>query len=434
METQTVAAGQALAARRPVAWTPAVAFMFGACVLLWADRSNFSVAAAVWVREFGWTPGVTGAMLSAFSFGYLIAMPFGGVIVDRVGPRRVLAAACGGWSLFCLLTPLAPGLLWLTGAFRTLLGASEAPFLPATTAAVSLAIPRASRRGMFVAFIQSGSGLGPAIGTIAAGAIAHALGVPWIFILFGGVGVLLAVGWMLYAARRGEPAPSAVEAAQAEAQDRSAEAPVPLRKMLANRSVVVFALSYFAVPYATFLNLTWLPLYFTQYRGIHLVQASVLSAAPYLAGFVAANLVGVLSAAFAGWGWTWDGFHRKSLIVAGGLLYAVFILIAATTASATVAVVCIVVAGAGITAAAQPYWMLATDMAPRQSGSLSAVMNFCGIIGATLAPVLSGLMAQSTHAFVLPFEVSAAIFAVAALALLAFVRVRPLTQLVQPSP
>jgi MFS family permease len=83
--------------------------------------------------------------------------------------------------------------------------------------------------------------------------------------------------------------------------------------------------------------------------------------------------------------------------------------------------------------AVQPYWMLATDMAPKQSGSLSGVMNFCGIIGATLAPVLSGFMAQSTHAFVLPFEVSALIFAVAAVALLAFVRVRPLTQLVEPS-
>jgi MFS family permease len=431
-ETDSLSAGATGASvrRLPVAWMPTVAFMFVGDLLLWADRSNFSVAASAWNRQYGWTLGVTGAMLSAFSFGYFIAMPFGGFIVDRVGPRRVLAAAGAGFSLFCLLTPIAPATLWLTGAFRTLLGVAEAPFLPAVTAAIARAIPRRERRGVYNAFIQSGSGLGPAIGTIFAGLIAGTLGVPWIFVIFGGVGIALALAWTLYAWPRGEPAPSAAEAGQPETRERAAEPPMPLRMMLSSRVIWVFVLTYFAVPYSNFLILTWLPLYLTRFRGVHLVLAGVLSAIPFLAAFVAANLAGLLSDLFAGRGWTWDGFHRKVFIAIGGGLYVVTILIGALSSSATVAVVMIVLATVGIQVTATPYWIIATDIAPHQSGTLSGVMNFFGILGATIAPAASGFMAQATHAFVLPFQVSAGIMLVAVVALLALVRVRPLSKLV----
>ena len=44
---------------------------FVGSVLLWADRTNFSVAAAAWAKEYGWKPSTIGMMLSAFSLGYL---------------------------------------------------------------------------------------------------------------------------------------------------------------------------------------------------------------------------------------------------------------------------------------------------------------------------------------------------------------------------
>jgi len=166
-----------------------VIVFFAGSVLLWADRSNFSVAAAAWAKELNWTPSTIGLMLSAFSLGYLVIQPIGGWIADQIGPRRTLAGAMAGWSVWVLLTPVGPTILWLTATFRILLGAFEAPYIPASIAAVSRAIPSRSRRGRFAAFMQSGAQLGPATGVFFAGLILQATGSPvYIFVVFGVIG------------------------------------------------------------------------------------------------------------------------------------------------------------------------------------------------------------------------------------------------------
>ncbi|MFZ3360931.1 MAG: MFS transporter, partial [Xanthobacteraceae bacterium] len=141
----------------PINWGITIVVFFVGSVLLWADRTNFSVAAAAWAKEYGWTPSTIGLMLSAFSLGYLIMQPVGGWIADKFGARRTLAGAMAGWSVWVLLTPVAPTVLWVTATFRVLLGAFEAPYIPASVAAVARAIPSVARRGRFAAFVQSGA-------------------------------------------------------------------------------------------------------------------------------------------------------------------------------------------------------------------------------------------------------------------------------------
>src|SRR5580658_9069020 len=181
---------------RPISWAVTATVFFAGSVLLWADRTNFSVAAAAWAKEFGWTPSTIGIMLSAFSLGYLILQPVGGWIADKFGPRKTLAASMAGWSLWVLLTPIAPTVLWLTATFRVLLGAFEGPYIPASVAAVARTIPSITKRGRFSAFVQSGAQLGPAAGVFFAGAILQATGSPtYIFLVFGLIGIVGAVAW-----------------------------------------------------------------------------------------------------------------------------------------------------------------------------------------------------------------------------------------------
>src|SRR6516165_9997549 len=142
----TAASAKPRAEVRPINWPVTVVVFFAGSVLLWADRSNFSVAAAAWAKDLDWTPSTIGLMLSAFSLGYLIVQPIGGWIADQVGPRRTLAGSMAGWSIWVLLTPLAPMVLWLTAAFRVLLGAFEAPYIPASVAAVGRATRTGGRR------------------------------------------------------------------------------------------------------------------------------------------------------------------------------------------------------------------------------------------------------------------------------------------------
>ena len=65
------ATGMPRAQTRPINWPVTVIVFFAGSVLLWADRSNFSVAAAAWAKDLNWTPSTIGLMLSAFSLGYI---------------------------------------------------------------------------------------------------------------------------------------------------------------------------------------------------------------------------------------------------------------------------------------------------------------------------------------------------------------------------
>ena len=94
--------------------------------------------------------------------------------------------------------------------------------------------------------------------------------------------------------------------------------------------------------------------------------------------------------------------HRKFFVGFGALTYAATTLIAATTASTTLAVTMIVIANAGLAFYVVPYWLICTDVAPNQTGTLGGVMNFFGIVGATVSPYLSGVIAQASGAFVAP--------------------------------
>lgn len=420
------------AAAPPISWPVCVTLFFIGNVLLWADRTNFSVAASAWARTYGWTPKTIGAMLSAFSLGYLVMQPFGGLLADRIGPRKTFSTSMAGWSIWVLLTPLAPSMLWLTGAFRVLLGMSESPYIPGIAVAVAKAVPSDTHRGRFSAFMQSGAQLGPAAGVFFAGWILHATHAPaTIFLIFGLVGLLFAGGWWLYARGRSDPAPAAERAASAQARERAQSVPVPTMKLLTSPRIWPLYIGYFALPYCQYIFLTWLPQYLTHYRHFTLVTASILSSFPFVAAWLGANASGWIMDYFALRGWRrWD-FHRKSLIVTGALLYAVCTLIAATTPSNTLAIDMIIVANVGLSIYVYPFWTTVTDIAPHQSGALGGLMNFWGIVGATISPFVSGVIAEQTGAFVAPLQLAAGIMLVAATVAVLFLRIRPVSELVR---
>ena len=61
-------------------------------------------------------------------------------------------------------------------------------------------------------------------------------------------------------------------------------------------------------------------------------------------------------------------------------------------------------------------------------------MNFFGILGATLSPYLTGLIAQATGAFVAPLVLAVGVMLVAASTMILFFHYRPLRELVGEVP
>jgi MFS family permease len=356
--------------------------------------------------------------------------PFGGWIGDRIGPRKTIALTCAGWSFWVLLTPLAVMSQGLMVAFRALLGIFEAPYTAGYLVAVGTAIPSENRRAAPLNFLNSGAYIGPAVGVFFASLILGWTKSPtMVFVIFAVVGFALAGGWWLYAMRRTDPAPPPQDATTDEAKARQANPALPLSALIFRGTLWPLFLSWTALPYANYIFLTWLPQYLTKYRHLEIVQAGLLSSVPFFIAAAAMILSGFAMNYFADRGWKggWLAAHRKSMVYLGAIIFAAATWTASTTASTTVAVAMITIALVGLAVYAGPFLAIVTDIAPNQTGLVFGLMNFCGLVGGTLSPYISGIIAERTGAFVAPLQVAVCLILIGALLMVA-VRLRPLSQ------
>jgi ACS family hexuronate transporter-like MFS transporter len=141
------------------AWLVAIAATV-AMSISYADRqivaaigSSLRAALGLDAEHFGWLAG-------SFSGAYLVAVPFAGVVLDRVGARRGLAAAVVVWSLVSAMHAAAPSFAALVAA-RVALAAAESPSFPAAAQAVRRVVPLSQRRAGF-GLLFTGSSLGAA--------------------------------------------------------------------------------------------------------------------------------------------------------------------------------------------------------------------------------------------------------------------------------
>lgn len=99
---------------------------FGAVTINYVDRANLGVALPYMTDEMHLSKTATGLLLGAFFWTYAAFLPGAGWLVDRFGPRRMMAFALLAWSAATMLVGAASGFLVLL-LVRLLLGAVESP-------------------------------------------------------------------------------------------------------------------------------------------------------------------------------------------------------------------------------------------------------------------------------------------------------------------
>jgi ACS family glucarate transporter-like MFS transporter len=115
-----------------------------ASFISYALRYNLSTAAPVMMADLGLTEIQWGWVLAAFLTGYALFQLPGGILGDRLGPRRVLATIAVLWALLTAVTAFVPGTDFAsTGVImaslmllRFLVGVVHAPVYPATNPVV----------------------------------------------------------------------------------------------------------------------------------------------------------------------------------------------------------------------------------------------------------------------------------------------------------
>jgi len=161
------------------------------CFFNYADRQAITSVFPLLKREFGFGDIQLGLVGSAFAWVYAAGAPMAGLIADRLARNRLIVIACIVWSFFTLATAWCGSIASLV-TVRALTGLGETFYFPAAMALLS-DYHSHETRSRALSLHQSAVYAGTILGSWMAAVLAESHGWRAPFLLFGPIGVLLAI-------------------------------------------------------------------------------------------------------------------------------------------------------------------------------------------------------------------------------------------------
>jgi MFS family permease len=396
-----------------------IAWLLGIGVLVnYFDRVNLSVSHDSLIAAFGISEVAFGYLSSAYNWTYALCQLPIGVVLDKVGVRRVGRIGAFLWSAASFAAAVTPNLSGLFGA-RFLLGLGEAPTFPANAKAIGAWFP-ARERSLATSLFDAAAKFASAIGVPLIGIVLIGAGWRWSFACTGAISLAyFLLFWRVYRDPDEDPSLAESERLHIAGQetsfvtpDRGEEPSSSLGQLLSQRKVIGLTLGMGAYNYIFYMLLYWLPAYLSSALHIDLLHSFVYTSLPWLIATVTDLVIG-------GWlvdflvrrGWNASGIRRVVLI--GGTAFGLGILGAAHARNATQALLWISVSIGGLAAAAPVAWSLPSLIAGRNDvGKVGGIINFSSQISGIAAAVVTGYLVSAQHSFAWAFTVAAAYLAI----------------------
>lgn len=389
------------------------------------DRTNISIAGLDISHDYGLNNQSLGWIFSAFLVGYAGLQLPAGILAAKFGPRRVLTIGVLWWGAATLLTTVLPTNLRCTVALligvRFLLGAGEAVIYPAANQFVAAWIPQQERgiiNGLIFAGVGAGSGLTPPLLT-------------WIILSEGwrasfwfsaAVGCFAGAVWWIFSRDTPEEHPGVSRAELKEIRSGlTFQNSDPLagngrtkafwRALFGRSDVLALMAGYFSFGYIAWVFFGWFFLYMAQARGFDLKSSSLYAMLPPICMTIFSLVGGSLS----------DILTRNRGLRVGRCylaafslaLTAVFLVWGSQVRSPHLAGV-ILAGGAGALYLSQStFWSVSVDIAGRNSGIFSSIVNMAGQIGGAITTSLTPWIAQR-YGWTMSFAVAAVLAVVGA--------------------
>jgi len=392
------------------------------------DRATLSIANPLIRQDLGLSVSQMGLLLSAFPLTYALAQLPLGLVIDRLGARRLIGAGLAVWSLAQCLAGFAGSAAQMWG-LRFMLGVGEAPTLPSSTKAVRRwYAPR--ERGTPVGIFTGANHLGQAIAAPFLTLLMVGLGWRRMFIIMGLAGFVCTAVW--FATYR-DPADAGLSAAD-HAYLGEGEVVRDVRKMtfalwrrlFAFRTSWGMFLGVSASSYMGSVYATWLPGYMEMEHHLSITNTGLLITIPYVCS--------VVGSVFAGWSSDWlvrrgvtplDG--GRIPFMAGLMGMAIFTALTALSGGLIAATVWLSCAMFFSQLSGSCSWVAASAAVPENClGSFGGMQNCFGYLGGAVAPALTGYAVQATGSFTTPLLIGAGI-SVAGAAVYWFVPRGPIT-------
>ncbi len=393
-----------------------VAFTMALAAVTYLDRVCISILAPKISAELGLSRVEMGYVFSAFAVAYAAFGVPAAWWADRDGARRVLTRVVLWWSIFTMATAVAWNFLSMV-VIRFLFGMGEAGAWPSVARVYSRWIPAGERgriQGTFFACAHLFGGLTPLVVTAIAGWL------QWraIFVVFGLVSTVWAVGWYVWFRDepREHPSVPAEERAHIEATRGlpAGKAQSSWMAVFKTPTVAPLCVQAFANSYGFYFFITWLPTYLGQAHGMKGAELALFSGLPLMLSFVADltggegsdRLARIMPLRAA----------RRAFGVGGYVLAAAATFLATQLGSGIAAGLLIAIGGACSMLTLAPAWASAVDVGGRHAGVTAGVMNTVGQVGGILSPIVLAYLVDATNNWNAPLLVLAGIYAVAAIA------------------
>ncbi|MBV9537924.1 MAG: MFS transporter, partial [Acidisphaera sp.] len=383
-----------------------VALLFCTGVVNYLDRTNLSIAAPSLSHELGIDAVAMGWLFSAFGWTYTAMQLPGGWLADRVHPRVLYPASIAVWSIATLSVGWVAGLASLV-VLRLLVGVFESPTYIMNNRIVTTWFPereRASTVGIYTSAQYVGLGfLLPALAWTGA-----RYGWRSIFVLTGGLGLLIFLAWLLVyrdpIARRGTNEaeikliadgggiPDLSERIHARRGGRPGVVWSDFRAVFSSRKLWGIYLGQYSFNATANFFMTWFPTYLVQYRHMDFIKAGFYGMVPFLAGFCGVLTSGFVSDLLLRRGASL-AVARKTPVLTGVLLSTV--IVGAQFVQSPAAVIALLTVAFFGTGMASITWSFVSALAPeRLIGLTGGVFNFFGGVSAITVPIIIGYLVE----------------------------------------
>lgn len=372
-------------------------FLFVLGFVAYMDRVNLSVAGPMIMEEFGFDKVQFGMVQTLFFAGYAIMQVPGGMIAEYFGARKAMTIAISWWSMFTILTATSSNFLTF-GLVRALFGVGEGPLYPGGSVLVRNWFNH-KERGTANSFILAGSFVGPVLAPAITVAVITAFGWKAIFYIFGGIGILVALGWWLIARDHPKDHPlvnSAELAIIVEGKEEALESEkremAPWRNFLGSVQFWAIGIQYFVADYIMYVYLSWLPIYLMEAQNFSLKEMGVAAAFPWLALAITTLSSGFFSDRLIGKGISVNHV-RTSFGAIGLVISSIALYLAAGSADPIITVVWLTISLGALGFTFSSSWASCNELGQKFTGTISGWMNLCGNLGGVVAPTLTAIIA-----------------------------------------
>lgn len=377
-------------------------------IVIYINRTVLNPVMGDIKSEFSLSNAELGLINSVFFLSYTFMQIPSGVLADKIGKKLVLIP---GFVLFAF-GQFGAGLMTTFFGFlaaRLMTGLGQGSYYGPQYAMSSEAIPF-EKRGVSTAIINSGAGIGMAIGLMGASFLAYNLDLGWRvpFYISAILAFLLSIAFGVFLKEK--PNSASTSLTQDVAGNEETDGPPLIKVLLTVRMLAVYLVN-FASNYGFYMILTWLPFYLETERGIPADQTGFFSSLVAFAAIPGAIVFSRFSDKLG---------HRKPFILFLLPMAAVALSLIVFVKSWVLVVAMLVLYGLIGKLTLDPIMIsFVADGAPKRGYStIFSVFNCAGMAASIVAPIITGYISDITGSMTLGFYLASVLLLIGLLAIL----------------